>query len=106
MKGKITIETITRDEHEGLSVQVALESVSLEDRLQLMTALAQALHMPASTIRMWSAMYSMGIAEAMFTKETVYDHSVQATPTQQEERPQAFRDLDALLSELFGGGIR
>lgn len=80
MKGKLVIETIQRGNEEGLSVLAELEDVTIEDRFQMLTAVAQSLKMPRELVGVWSTMYRIGVMEGMFSKETVYDHSRRETP--------------------------
>lgn len=75
MTGEMTIKCITEEGREGLSVQTRFEEVSVEDRLQVMHSVATALHMEPSLVRLWATLYSTGLSGALFSMESVYDHS-------------------------------
>lgn len=108
MTGEMTIKCITEADREGLSVHTCFKDVNVEDRLQVMHAVATALHMEPSLAKLWATMYSTGVVEKMFSTESVYDHSERRrgpTPHAQEGDA-AFRELDELFKAIFGGNVK
>lgn len=109
MTGEMTIKCITEDGKEGISVQTCFEGISMQDRLQLMYAVAKALHMEPSLVRLCATLYSTGLADTLFSTESVYDHSERRkgpTHPQPTERPLAFRELDELFKDVLGGSVQ
>lgn len=112
MTGEMTIKCITKDGREGLIVRTCFKEVGEENCLQVMQAVATALHMKPFLVSLWANMYTTGAADIMYSAEKVYDHDVcsnDQTHQESEEsdkRSQVLRELDELFKEILGGNIR
>lgn len=98
MKGFIKVEAVERDGHEGLSCETQLENVGLEDRVQIVHAIALSLKMSPWQLHMVADMMQSGVLGDK-PDEVVYDRSVR-------QQVPAGRGLDGFLAMILGGVLR
>lgn len=76
MEGFIKIEGVTRDDEQGLSVEVNLRNVSALDRLHVLSCMQQAMEMSAEDFEFFAFAMRTGLLDKMFGVDVLEHESV------------------------------